>query len=522
MRAADSPADSIEELKPRSLLILLFLLLPSALYLRHHQDLPQFGDFRDDGLYFVSAKSLADGGGYRVESLPGEPPQTKYPPLYPLLLSIAWRIDPVFPRNLPIAAWISWLAFPAILVQLAAYYPRLGITGWRTWVLLCLIAMNPYAIFFSSQLLTELSFLALILSTMLLVEHAVKPGAAKTWALAAGVMGGLAFLTRSAGIAMLAAALVYFWMRRDRTKIGAPGGSAAGYWPGWYFAAAAFPFVAGWTLWTQLHRVSSSDAVRLFYTDYLGYEFYNVSLRHAPLLLWKNLDGLLWGLGSLVQPKVTDSELLKIAAFLIAAAMISGVVRMVRRGQGVLYTLFAAGSGAILLVWHYPPNERLLLPIFPLALAGLLTEVEHFAAMLRTGLHHADRSQRAAAGALSTVAILTFAGSIAMQIYVAASYMPENAHERRLVQVDRVASYGWILGHVPREASILADDEAAVFLYTGRHATGRPVPPLLWYQEDRAHIVEWIGNPGPLRARAWAGVPGFFRRGRRARNHRCG
>ena len=87
--------------------------------------MPRFGDFHDDSIYYVTAKSLAGGGGYRIESLPGEPAQTKYPPLYPLLLSIAWKFDPQFPRNLTIAAWISWLAFPAVLFQLPALFRRL-------------------------------------------------------------------------------------------------------------------------------------------------------------------------------------------------------------------------------------------------------------------------------------------------------------------------------------------------------------------------------------------------------------
>jgi hypothetical protein len=235
----------------------------------------------------------------------------------------------------------------------------------------------------------------------------------------------------------------------------------------------------------------------MYYTDYFGYEIYNVSLRSAHLLLWKNLDGLLWGLGSLIQPKVTNSLFLKILAVVIAVAMISGIVRMVRRGQGLLYALFAAGSVLILLVWHFPPNERFVLPLFPLALAGLLTEMEHFAAMLRTGLHHKDLSQRIAAGTMTAVVVLIFAASMALQIFVGASYLPEDAHERRLVQVDRIAGYGWIRGHVPLEATILASDDPAVFLYTGRHATSRPLPPMLWYQEDHDRMIDWISNPGP-------------------------
>jgi 4-amino-4-deoxy-L-arabinose transferase-like glycosyltransferase len=469
--------------QPRSLLILLFLLIPSAAYLWHFDDLPQFGDFHDDGLYFVSAKSLADGGGYRIESLPGEPAQTKYPPLYPLLLSIAWRIDPQFPRNLPIAAWISWLAFPAMLVQLAAYYPRLGISGWRAWLLLSLIAINPYIIFFSSQLLTELLFLALILSTMLLVEQAVERNAAPVWAIAAGVVGGLAYLTRSAGIVMLAAAFVYFWLKKERRK-------------GGYFAAAMLPFIAGWMIWSRLHQLRPADTALMYYTDYLGYQIYNVSLRSAHLLLWKNIDGLLWGLGGLIQPKVTSSQFLKILALVMAVAMISGVVRMLRRGQGVLYALFAAGTILILVVWHFPPNERFVLPLFPLALAGLLVELEHLFGMLRTSLHHRDLSQRIVAGVLSTVVVAILVGSVALEMFVAFSYLPDDAHDRRLVNADRVAAYGWIIGHVPKEANILAGDDPVVFLYTGRHAISHPLPPMLWYQEDRPGMIDWLSNPG--------------------------
>ena len=468
---------------PRSLLILLFLLIPSAAYLWHFDDLPQFGDFHDDGLYYVSAKSLADGGGYRVESLPGEPAQTKYPPLYPLLLSAAWRIDPQFPRNLPVAAWISWLAFPAMLILLAAYYPRLGVSGWRAWLLLSLIAINPYVIFFSSQLLSDLLFLALILATMLLVERAVERDAAAWWAVASGAVAGLAYLARSAGIVMLAAAFLYFWMRRERRK---------GVW----FAAAMLPFIGGWMIWSRLHQLRPVDSSLMYYTDYFGYQIYNVSLRSAHLLLWKNIDGLMWSLGSLIQPKVTASPFLKMLAWVMAAAMISGVVRMLRRGQGVLYALFAAGTILILVVWHFPPTERFVLPLFPLALAGLLVEMEHFAGMLRTGLRHPDAAQRAVAGALAAVAVALLVGSVALEMYVAFSYLPDDAHDRRAVKADRVAAYGWIIGHVPREANVLTAEDPVVFLYTGRHAIKRPVPPMLWYREDRAGIIDWIGNPG--------------------------
>ena len=48
---------------------------------------PAAGMFHDDGVYLVTAKSLAEGRGYRLLSMPGEPPQTKYPVLFPFSLS---------------------------------------------------------------------------------------------------------------------------------------------------------------------------------------------------------------------------------------------------------------------------------------------------------------------------------------------------------------------------------------------------------------------------------------------------
>ena len=59
-----------------------------------------FGMYHDDAVYMVCAKSLADGDGYRILSLPGAPPQSKYPVGFPLFLALLWKVFPVFPGNL--------------------------------------------------------------------------------------------------------------------------------------------------------------------------------------------------------------------------------------------------------------------------------------------------------------------------------------------------------------------------------------------------------------------------------------
>jgi hypothetical protein len=471
---------------PRSFPVILLLVIPSAIYLWHFSDIPQFGYFQDDGLFYVSAKSLADGGRYRIESLPGEPAQTKFPPLYPLLLSAAWRIDPQFSRNLHLAAWISWLALPAVLVLAVAYFPKLGVSGWRAWLLLCLMAVNPYVFFYSSQLMSELLFLALILAAMLLVERCVTDDSGIALTIAAGATAELAYLTRTAGIALLPAVVVYCGMRGKWRK---------GFW----FAAAVAPFVAGWMLWLRLYQTHTADSTWIDYTDYLGDEIYTLMHVSLRVLLWKNVESLFWGLGSLFLPKVESSQVLKVLASAMGVAMISGVVRIVRRGHGALYALFAAGSVLILILLYSPPDERYVLPLFPLAAAGLLVEMEHLAGMVRVGLWHREVSQRIAASALAATATVILAGSVAIQIYVT-SGLPDAARSWRQLRADRVAAYRWIAENVPADASLLTAgrDDPVLFLYSGRHAIHNLPPFAFSYQNEHSRLIDWIGNPVPF------------------------
>ena len=58
-------------------------LAPSAYLAWTLRTMPHLGFYHDDSIYWVSGRSLAMGDGYRIQSLPGEPYQTKYPPLYP-------------------------------------------------------------------------------------------------------------------------------------------------------------------------------------------------------------------------------------------------------------------------------------------------------------------------------------------------------------------------------------------------------------------------------------------------------
>jgi len=68
-------------------------------------------------------------------------------------------------------------------------------------------------------------------------------------------------------------------------------------------------------------------------------------------------------------------------------------------------------SLSALLVWHFPPNNRFLLPLFPLLLPGLATELSHLAAMIRAGCQDGTSSRSIGVALASGVASITCVGA---------------------------------------------------------------------------------------------------------------
>ena len=52
-----------------ALALFILLLIPSTWFAWRNRDMPQFGRAHDHAIYFVAAKSLGDGHGYRIRAL---------------------------------------------------------------------------------------------------------------------------------------------------------------------------------------------------------------------------------------------------------------------------------------------------------------------------------------------------------------------------------------------------------------------------------------------------------------------
>jgi 4-amino-4-deoxy-L-arabinose transferase-like glycosyltransferase len=457
------------------IILFLLILLPSARFAWVNRDMPEFAYLHDDGILFTSAKSLAMGDGYRIASMPETPAQTKQPPLYPLLLSAIWHMNPRFPENLAWATALAWVFLCASLFLVRWYYLANGLGEARSWILVALLGLSPFMILFGTTMFTEVPFLCFVLVALLLAK---KDSSWALWATAAAAV--CAYLTRTAGI-VLFATIPLMWFLEKRTLEQRAKRIVS-------FLAVVLPFALAWPVWSAMHRAKPMDSTLAYYVDYVSYQFLNVDLSNLGIVLWKNADQVLYGMGALVLPKLVDILPIKILTQVIGFAMIMGVIRMARKGLMRDYALFSIGSVILLLIWHFPSTERLVLPLLPFLLAGLLTEMEHLGNMIKPALRHKDAGQRVVGAGFGLAVASMLLAALGVQTFMAFWYLDSSAAQHRAKLAARRSVYQWIDGNLPREAKVLSYDDPLLYLYSGRKGNYLPLLPRWWYAEDHASI----------------------------------
>ena len=146
---------------------------------------------------------------------------------------------------------------------------------------------------------------------------------------------------------------------------------------------------------------------------------------------------------------------------------IAGCVRLAKRSRKLQFPLAAAGIAAMLLVWHYVPDQRFVFPLYPLLAAGLWTELANIAKALRVSWNKPAFGDRCAAvigggliGALAMFIAFTTAFGLAR-------FLPNLFDAYRSDLEARRPAYDWIARNAPRDAAVFAYDDPLVYLYTG-------------------------------------------------------
>ena len=311
---------------------------------------PAVGTYHDDGVYAVTAKALANGQGYRIISMPGEPWQTKYPILFPALLALIWRIAPVFPDNVvwlrmvPLASSAAWLSLSWLLLR------RLGASKSIAAVLVVLVATTQLVAFLSTALLSETLFAALVTAALLVLTRNHRGCGTRFDGFFAGLLLGAAVITRAAGVAPAAAGLIALALSR--------------HWRACVqYCLAIAAFALPWIIWV-LTRGSAAGA-EAYYTA-LNYGSWNIVGSYEPaakvgvfvtnLLRLAVAPLVFWGI------KLPTSAALG-AAVLFVVFLVRGLWRAWREPAA----LAATASLLLTMLWVWPPI-RFLIPIAPILL----------------------------------------------------------------------------------------------------------------------------------------------------------
>ena len=330
--------------------------------------------------------------------------------------------------------------------------------------ILCAVMLTgSFFVLTSLFLLSDFLFTALLLASLMLAERAARPGSRIGMTVAAGVLAALAYLTRTAALPLLFTVPICYVLRKQQKQAVA-------------FVAAMAPAVLAWSLWIRAHRMHATDALSFYQTDYLGYRFYELSWRELPFMIWTNMGAMLGAIRGLLIFDDRSPFWWLLFSAVVSCLCIAGAVR-ISRSRGLLqYPLFACVYLVILLVWHYPPEERFLVPLFPLLLAGLSVELQRLRSMIAVSLAGPSYLNRSVAMLLAGGLFAALYLTVQTRWVAVFEDFPELvAAERNRIADGRLA-YQWISSNLPEDAAFLCEREALVFLYTGRQAASQPRP----------------------------------------------
>jgi hypothetical protein len=397
--------------------------------------LPSIGLYHDDGVYVVSAKSLADGTGYRIVSLPDEPRMTKYPPLFPFLLSLVWRVWPSFPAN---AVALKSIAFLAGLGWLYALWKM-----FRTpWPILAFAVLPFTAFLFTTALAETLLGFLIVMSLLFLKED-------KGWnPVVAAVFATLAFHAKTIGISMVVAGLIYLGISRKWRAFASFG---------LVCAAGSLP----WVLWQAKHLQEAPG----YYSSAAYVAGWN-PLAHAS---WIGDVLPLNALFALTAPAVIAGVSAAWAQLVIGPAiLLAGFVGFIRsvRTRISATEVFICVYLAIVAIWPWPP-ARFLVVVMPFV------------------IHYASAATRSVAVVgLAVIGSLGLAGYARESLSLQASGYCDTRWQDFLQACSRIQVA------TPSTAVLAGNLDPTYYLFTGRKCL-RPF-------EVNPHRLRYERNPDPL------------------------
>ena len=311
------------------------------------------GVFFDDAIYALVGKAIAEGQGFVYPQLPGTPPAIHYPPAFPLLLALVWKVAPSFPEN---TMWFK-VVNPVVLSVAAWGAMRLAVRvlGWTPGAAAVVVLLGFVSVptmVLTSVLLSEPLFLATLFPALVSASILVERGGVR-WAMLAAVAAAALVLTRTVGGVILpAVVLVLLWDRRWREAA--------------LYAAVTVALLVPWQLFVWKHAPGFPDSLRGSYGPYLEWVVGGYREGGADLVFGvvrKNVVDA-WGfLGIFFSPSVRFAR--PIATVVVIVATVVGLLGGLRERRTRVVALTTGAYLCVVFAWPYQ-IERFLWGAWPL------------------------------------------------------------------------------------------------------------------------------------------------------------
>jgi hypothetical protein len=458
------------------------------------------GEFKDDGWYVVLARSLASGQGYNMINLPQHSGLYFYPPFFPLLLSLLYRLSPEFPGNVFLLKSLSVASMFVLGVLVFQFFnrpdrlPRLlaYLAAFAT------VAAPSFVFLATSSVMSECLFASLSFATLLSVErcsHEVQnyPYLGKVMIVA--VLASACYLTRTIGIALVAAVVVHFLARRMFKSVGV-------------FVIAVAVCIAPWTLYKHFRALESSSSTMIAenyssqFWDRLASSGTKVTPRALPGRVWQistviigdDIGGLilpaLYRFGSesgeeltamtAVIPGVSRNAIgldgatmgLGVAGQIISACLsilvLIGCFRCVRRGVSCAELAF--GFSLIMIIfWPWNPI-RFLVPLLPFLLYYLILGIAVVQEAITKAVGRLATSTPWNAARIALLCILAFFIYDNAMYLVSTHKNPNSFQYPDWLRQDYASRQAaeWVREHTSEKQVVGSDNPSMVYLYSGR------------------------------------------------------
>jgi len=416
----------------------------------HAIDASPLGVFYDDAHYAILARALAFGDGYRYVNLPGAPVATHFPPGYAAFLAVLWRIAPDFPENVALfkmanAALLGGVALATFVLARRRF--GLGLLPAALAALAGTVTIP--ALVLASGVMSETLFLALLVPLLLAAEKGSETDGIKTAAWLGVGAGAMALVRSHAVVLIVALAVSYVLRRRTREAV--------------VSAGAGLLVIAPWLIWVQHFDPLMPEPVRGQYGSYGAWLMEGLRADGVGLLWAALRDNTVTGLAiiarsfSLTRHVVFDT-LAVLAVFTLGAV---GAAECWRRSRVLL--LFLAFYLAMTLLWPFSPL-RFVWGVWPLL---MLLMVSGAVWLWRVG--ESVRGARLVARTACVVAgSIALTGALVFNVrgYANAWWATVSRSRQPSIQ----PTLAWVAERTNRDDVIIADDDGAVYLYTGRRA----------------------------------------------------